>query len=29
MSWPHGLTIHHRDELDAVQRELATVRASR
>ncbi|UHC18141.1 indolepyruvate ferredoxin oxidoreductase family protein [Methylobacterium currus] len=24
-SWPHGLTIHHRDELDAVQRELATV----
>ncbi len=28
-SWPHGLTIHHRDELDAVQRELATVPASR
>jgi len=25
VSWPHGLTIHHRDELDAVQRELATV----
>ncbi|TGD99805.1 indolepyruvate ferredoxin oxidoreductase family protein [Methylobacterium nonmethylotrophicum] len=23
--WPDGLTIHHRDELDAVQRELATV----
>ena len=23
--WPRGLTIHHRDELDAVQRELATV----
>jgi indolepyruvate ferredoxin oxidoreductase len=23
--WPKGLTIHHRDELDAVQRELATV----
>ncbi|KMO33522.1 indolepyruvate ferredoxin oxidoreductase [Methylobacterium variabile] len=25
VAWPHGLTIHHRDELDAVQRELATV----
>ncbi|WP_289052733.1 indolepyruvate ferredoxin oxidoreductase family protein, partial [uncultured Methylobacterium sp.] len=25
VSWPHGLTIHHRDELDAVQRELAAV----
>jgi indolepyruvate ferredoxin oxidoreductase len=23
--WPRGLTIHHRDELDAIQRELATV----
>ena len=23
--WPKGLTIHHRDELDAAQRELATV----
>ena len=23
--WPKGLTIHHRDELDATQRELATV----
>jgi indolepyruvate ferredoxin oxidoreductase len=23
--WPHGLTVHHRDELDAIQRELATV----
>ncbi|MDI3470505.1 MAG: indolepyruvate ferredoxin oxidoreductase family protein [Pseudolabrys sp.] len=23
--WPRGMTIHHRDELDAVQRELATV----
>ena len=23
--WPRGLTVHHRDELDAVQRELATV----
>ncbi len=23
--WPKGLTIHHRDELDAVQRDLATV----
>ncbi|MEJ2623922.1 MAG: indolepyruvate ferredoxin oxidoreductase family protein [Pseudolabrys sp.] len=23
--WPKGLTIHHRDQLDAVQRELATV----
>ncbi|MGN6573819.1 MAG: indolepyruvate ferredoxin oxidoreductase family protein, partial [Pseudolabrys sp.] len=22
--WPRGLTVHHRDELDAVQRELAT-----
>ena len=26
--WPRGLTVHHRDELDAVQRELATCRAS-
>lgn len=25
IAWPHGLTIHHRDELDAVQRELAGV----
>ncbi|KMO12338.1 indolepyruvate ferredoxin oxidoreductase family protein [Methylobacterium platani] len=25
VTWPHGLTIHHRDELDAVQRELAEV----
>ncbi len=25
VAWPHGLTIHHRDELDAVQRELAAV----
>ncbi|MGE7417236.1 indolepyruvate ferredoxin oxidoreductase family protein, partial [Methylobacterium tarhaniae] len=25
VAWPHGLTIHHRDELDAVQRELAEV----
>ncbi|MGY2052319.1 indolepyruvate ferredoxin oxidoreductase family protein [Methylobacterium sp. JK268] len=25
MRWPDGLTIHHRDELDAVQRDLATV----
>ncbi|MGF3024464.1 indolepyruvate ferredoxin oxidoreductase family protein [Methylobacterium aquaticum] len=25
IAWPHGLTIHHRDELDAVQRELAAV----
>ena len=25
VSWPHGLTIHPRDELDAVQRELAAV----
>ena len=25
MSWPAGLTIHHRDDLDDVQRELATV----
>jgi indolepyruvate ferredoxin oxidoreductase len=24
-AWPQGLTIHHRDELDAVQRELAEV----
>jgi indolepyruvate ferredoxin oxidoreductase len=23
--WPRGLTVHHRDELDAVQRDLATV----
>ncbi len=23
--WPRGLTVHHRDELDAIQRELATV----
>jgi indolepyruvate ferredoxin oxidoreductase len=23
--WPRGLTVHHRDQLDAVQRELATV----
>ena len=23
--WPRGLTIHHRDELDTIQRELATV----
>jgi indolepyruvate ferredoxin oxidoreductase len=23
--WPRGLTVHHRDDLDAVQRELATV----
>jgi indolepyruvate ferredoxin oxidoreductase len=23
--WPRGLTVHHRDELDAVQRELATL----
>jgi indolepyruvate ferredoxin oxidoreductase len=23
--WPRGLTVHHRDELDAVQKELATV----
>jgi indolepyruvate ferredoxin oxidoreductase len=23
--WPHGLTVHHRDALDAVQRELTTV----
>jgi len=23
--WPRGLTLHHRDELDAIQRELATV----
>ena len=25
IEWPRGLTIHHRDELDTVQRELATV----
>ncbi|TNC07126.1 indolepyruvate ferredoxin oxidoreductase family protein [Methylobacterium terricola] len=25
VAWPHGLTIHHRDELDGVQRELAEV----
>lgn len=25
IQWPAGLTIHHRDELDAVQRELATL----
>ena len=24
--WPRGLTIHHRDELDTVQRDLATVK---
>jgi indolepyruvate ferredoxin oxidoreductase len=24
--WPDGMTIHHRDELDAVQRELAQIR---
>jgi len=23
--WPRGLTIHHREELDIIQRELATV----
>ncbi len=23
--WPRGLTVHHRDDLDAIQRELATV----
>ncbi len=23
--WPRGLTVHHRDELDAIQRELTTV----
>src|SRR5690349_2464298 len=23
--WPHGLTVHHRDDLDAVQRELAQI----
>ena len=23
--WPRGLTVHHRDELDTVQREMATV----
>jgi indolepyruvate ferredoxin oxidoreductase len=25
VEWPRGLTVHHRDELDAVQRDLATV----
>jgi indolepyruvate ferredoxin oxidoreductase len=25
IDWPKGMTIHHRDDLDAVQRELATV----
>ena len=25
IDWPRGLTVHHRDELDAIQRELATV----
>ena len=25
IEWPRGLTVHHRDELDTVQRELATV----
>ncbi len=25
IEWPRGLTIHHRDELDTIQRELATV----
>jgi indolepyruvate ferredoxin oxidoreductase len=25
VQWPSGMTIHHRDDLDAVQRELATV----
>src|SRR5690348_3001192 len=25
IEWPRGLTVHHREELDAVQRELATV----
>ncbi|HEY7383612.1 MAG TPA: indolepyruvate ferredoxin oxidoreductase family protein [Beijerinckiaceae bacterium] len=25
IEWPSGVTIHHRDELDAVQRQLATV----
>jgi len=25
IEWPRGLTVHHRDELDAIQRELATV----
>jgi indolepyruvate ferredoxin oxidoreductase len=25
VDWPRGLTVHHRDELDAIQRELATV----
>ncbi len=25
IEWPKGLTIHHRDDLDALQRELATV----
>jgi indolepyruvate ferredoxin oxidoreductase len=23
--WPHGLTVHHRDDLDAVQRELSQI----
>jgi indolepyruvate ferredoxin oxidoreductase len=27
IEWPRGLTVHHRDELDTVQRELATVPA--
>jgi TPP-dependent indolepyruvate ferredoxin oxidoreductase alpha subunit len=26
--WPPGTTLHHRDDLDAVQRELATVSAA-
>ncbi len=25
ISWPAGMTIHHRDDLDAVQRELAAI----
>jgi indolepyruvate ferredoxin oxidoreductase len=25
VDWPRGLTVHHRDELDAVQRDLSTV----
>ncbi|MGO4707396.1 indolepyruvate ferredoxin oxidoreductase family protein [Microvirga sp. 2MCAF38] len=25
IQWPSGMTIHHRDDLDAVQRELATI----
>jgi indolepyruvate ferredoxin oxidoreductase len=25
IDWPRGLTVHHRDELDSIQRELATV----